>query len=218
MFDRLRGIAHGAGDLLRAEAEIALTQARRAGTWGAVTLASAAVGLIGLVGLVVAGTAALAMLTGWVAALAITSVTLVLAGVGAVAVSRHKLSQATERQAMPQDLIARAAVAKAQIAGNDTMTNTSGPSLTRSAASSGSSNSKPGESFEPKDAAAKFIAKNPGLALGGIAAAAALLGPSKTIKLVGRGMLIVSIATKVTDHLSDSQRTPMGQHAQRRAP
>ena len=200
MLNRFKAIIHGVGELLSAEAEIAVTRARRAGMWGGVVLASTALSLIAALGLLVAGTAAMATRTGWIVALAAVSLMLLIAGVGAVVAGSRKLVVSLERGELPVGMSERSSHARLEICGGEVKSGVralphgSGPT-------SGNDGRTP---FDPMEAVAECIAKSPALTLGGIVAVAALLGPSKSFKLAGRGLLLASIASRISEHFADN--------------
>lgn len=204
MLERLKSIATGAADLFRVEAEIALTRARRTGAWSVVVVAAAGITGLSLAGLVVAAAATLALAVGWIASLAIVSVVLLAAAVAVLVVASDRVRTALDRESLPDAMIERSARARREIAvGNDLARESGAGDHERPSPDRDRPNQA--DPFQPREAVAEFIAKNPGVALGGIAAVAAVLGPSRTIKFASRGMLLAGLAAKVGKHAATSR-------------
>jgi len=207
MLDRLKSIATGTADLLRVEAEIAIDRARRTSAWVVVAAAAIVFTAVGLAGLLVAATAALALAIGWVAALGSVSALVLVISCGITALAVSKMNAATKRDELPASMIERSAHARRKIAGHEPtggeMRASSHPDPQDRSRASHGAHSDP---FQPKEVVAEMIARNPGIALGGIAAVAALLGPSRTIKLASRGMLLAGLAAKVGKHTGTSSQ------------
>ncbi len=205
MFDRLEDMMTGGGEFVRAECTMLLVQLRRSVFWGVVAVFGGLALLLALVSLLIAGAAMLAQQTGWIAALAIVAGVGLLGGAAMVYWALGKLKSATAREAMPVTQRLRAAEAKSQISGQRSEED----SMSNEQQRTNPQHRPPEEANSLTDhwqeRIAEAVTKNPMAAASGAFALLALLGPGRSVKMLGRGMMLASLAASVIKQTTDDQ-------------
>lgn len=195
MFDRLRQIGLGAGELVRAEGRLLLARARRSLLLSGLIALSGLAIIAGLAGLLVALGVLLSTVMHWGLALAIVAAVVLLVGGGALWAASRRVRRDLKREHLPVELQMQAQHAKERIAGT---INPPPPPPEQP---------MPGEP-EPRsvqDRVAAFVASHPAIAAGSAMLTLAAVGPGRTLKLAGRGLLVASLVEKVREQFERQQ-------------
>lgn len=191
-----------------------IAQVRRSVFWGGVALAGGFAAFYAFFGLVVAGAVVLAGEVGWVAALAIASGAVLLLGLLIALFARWRAARSTRTRAMPRETRLRAQHARHLIKGDETVNQHQHrqPHHHEAAPPHAAMHESHNDQHEAsiQDKVAVFAMKNPAAAAGGALAVLALFGPTRTIKLLGRGMMLAGIASSIVKH--QKQRDVHGGH------
>lgn len=206
MLWRLKELLDGGGELIRAEAELAMNRLKRGMLTAVLLLAALAVAMLGL-GVLLAGlTTALAAQTGWVTALCIVGgVLLVLALLGAWP-AFQALRNPFSRDELSRHPLIRAAESRNQMA------DAINPSVSKEEAKSLPPADHRPEAFAPdlegmKNAAVDFVAKHPAAVASGAFLALSIIGPFRAIRLISRGLAVASLATTVIEAMRDTKES-----------
>lgn len=218
MLWRIRELMDGAGDLLRAEIDLAAQRMRQGVAAGILLAAAIGVGLLGLAGVLAGVTIAVADAIGWVGGLLAVGLLLLAVGVVAAWPIVSRLNAATEPAPNPRR---RAAASKRQMSdavdlsvSKDEAKRRSGPPGREGRGGPDRSDqgksgrerpgAEPGEpSDSPVHAAAEFAARHPMAVAGGAILVLSAVGPHRTFRLVSRGMALASLASTVIDAMKD---------------
>lgn len=185
MLRRLAQLALGGGGLVRAEAEIASAGLRRSLMRAALAFFAIYIALIGGLAVIAGGAILLAREAGWPVALAATGALLVVLGVIALMLIRRGLAKAIDPDSKAKEARVKAAQAKQSI---------------RDAANPASAlrdDDTPGEAPDLGDlaaSAAHFISKHPAGVAGAAFAVLSVVGPFRTLRLLGRAAAVASLA------------------------
>ncbi len=205
MFDRIASLAAGSGQLLRVEGQMLLSQARKGLIFGGVAILGGLAVVAALAGLVVAAGIALAQSFGIVWGIAGVSLVVLAFGLAVAAFANRRLAEATRPSSVPTELRLQEEESKRLLAGEQ-------PAGGRERAAMSQPTPRPSEqpSATWQDKVAGFAVENPGVALGGAVAVVALVGPWRTLKLLGRGAMIAGLASSAIKEATEAGRQPRG--------
>ncbi|MCC5824447.1 MAG: hypothetical protein LAT64_14290 [Phycisphaerales bacterium] len=223
MIWRIRKLIDGAGDLLRAEVDLAAIRFRQGVLAGILLAAAISVALIGLGGILAGLTVAVAEAIGWIGALlAVGLLLLVLGGLSAWPII-YQLNAATMPGSNPRK---RAALSKRQM--SDAVDPSMSKKEARQRARAGAAavqGSTPSESNPPPPppppedrsdedrsesfahTAAGFVAKHPMAVAGGTFLVLSIVGPFRVVRMVSKGIALASLTSTVIDAMKDDEKT-----------
>jgi len=205
MIDRISEVTTGLVELARAEGELAMARARASLVQLAVIVMGLTLASISIAAVLVAATWAIGSELGWISALAITGSAGVVLALSVLAIS-SRLPRWIQRSEDKQAALQRANKATLQIEGRSQLDpdqekekESVQPTRDTSANTSGEEDS---ESLQGRLIRAAL--ENPAAVAGGAMTVVALLGPSKTLRLIGRTTMIAGLASSALDKLKES--------------
>lgn len=205
MIDRISEITTGLLELARAEGELALAKARTTILQLAVIAMGLTLATISITAILVAATWAIANELGWIAALAIVGSAGTVIALTIVTLSAM-LSRSNQRSDAAESAMQRANQATLQIEGKSQIDPDperpeqlgADPSdRTQASQSSDAHSSLKGKILEA-------VLEHPAAVAGGALTVVSLLGPSKTIRLIGRTTMLAGLASSALDKLKES--------------
>lgn len=213
MLDRLSRVFAGGGGLLRAESQLAALALKRA-LGAAVAFAIAGVlAAVALLTLGVAGVVILAGEVGWPIAAAIVGGALLALSIIVLVAGRMAMSK--RAPADPERLEREADRCKQEM--RDAVT-PDDPEPDAPGASPGiGGGTVPKSMNELKDAATTFISKHPVETASAAFAVLALVGPFRTLRLLGRGAALAGLVGSIASNLGDSKDAEPHENGRARA-
>lgn len=208
MIDRMSDIVSGVCELARAETELILVRARTALIQVAVVVTGLVIALVSIGSILVALTWTLADQMGLPAALTIVgAVGLVLAALIILVISVLSPRLAANDPESERAEI-RAKAASAQIKGKQEMDieNPERPALGDSTPKKDRSENGPDPSLEERVIGA--VLENPALVAGGALTVVSILGPKRTIRLLGRTTMLVGLVSSALGQMKDEKQEP----------
>lgn len=199
MFNRLSSIVSGSGDLFRAEGELLLARFRSAFLWTSLAFAAVSIASVAFVALFVCGVIILAEEIGWVGAVASAATLLLVVSVTLAAWFWKRAASNPHAEAEPPAEV-RAEIAKNKLKG-PTKVPVQQEHAPKEHPTESNDQEQSGSSWEHRVSA--FVKENPGLVASGAFAAFALVGPSKLLRLAGRGMMVASIVQRMNRMKTD---------------
>ena len=182
-----------------------LSQARKGLMYGGVAILGGLAIVAALGGLVVAAGIALAQSFGLVWGIAGVSLVVLVFGLAVAVFANRRLAEATKPSSVPMELRVQEEESKRLMAGDDRV---GGRENSSHAADSQRPSEQPSATWQDK--VAGFAVENPGVALGGAVAVVALVGPWRTLKLLGRGAMIAGLASSAIKEMTEAGREPRG--------
>lgn len=192
MLERLHKLLAGAGDLFRAEAEVALLSLRRALLASMLVMLGAVLLAVAVLILGVAGTALLAQRIGWAGAGAIVSGVVLIVSVALLTIGRTVLA-GTPKRSLDE---ARDAADRSR----GELQNAVTPGDTEGDPSPGADDTED-ETEGLTEAATRYVLEHPAQVAGATFAVLAIVGPFRTLRLLGRGAAAASLIGTVTSHV-----------------
>lgn len=211
MLWRLKELLDGGGELIRAEAELAMNRLKRGLLAAVLLFAALAVAVLGL-GVLLAGlTTALAAQTGWIIALCLVGSVLFVLALLAAWPALNTLRNPFLRDELSTHPVIRAAESRHQMA------DAVNPHVSKEEAQGLPPPRKGSEGFPQdfdgmKNAAVDFVSKHPAAVAGGAFLFLSLVGPFRTLRMVSRGLAVASLASSVIEAVNgdDKRARPNG--------
>jgi hypothetical protein len=204
MWWRLKELFDGGGELIRAEAELAMNRLKRGLLAAVLLLAALAVAVLGL-GVLLAGvTTALAAQMGWITALCLVGAVLLLLSLLAAWPALQTLRNPFSHDELSTHPVIRAAESRNQMA------DAVNPHVSKEQVQGLPEPERTGENFPPdfegmKNAAMDFVSKHPAAVAGGAFLALSLIGPFRTVRMISRGLAVAGLATTVIEAMRDDK-------------
>jgi len=211
MLWRLKELFDGGGELIRAEAELAMNRLKRGLLAAVLLFAALAVAVLGL-GVLLAGlTTALAAETGWIIALCIVGGVLLVLALLAAWPALHTLRNPFSHDELSTHPLIRAAESRHQMA------DAVNPSVSKEEAkglpqSDGRSEPIPTDFEGMKNTAVDFVTRHPAAVASGVFLALSVVGPFRAIRLLSRGLAVAGLVTTVVESMREDNR-PERQHS-----
>lgn len=205
MIDRISEVTTGLVELARAEGELAIARARASILQLAVVVMGLTLATISIAAVLVAATWAIASELGWISALAIIGSAGVVLALSLIAIS-SRLPRWMQRNEDKRAALQRANKATLQIEGRspldpDQQTEEQ-PVQSESNTETSAASGEQSKSLQSRLLTA--VLENPGAVAGGAMTVVALLGPSRTLRLIGRTTMVAGLASSALDKLKES--------------
>lgn len=205
MIDRISEVTTGLVELARAEGELAMARARASILQLAVVVMGLTLATISITAVLVAATWAIASELGWIAALAIIGSAGVVLALSLIAIS-SRLPRWMQRNEDKRAALQRANKATLQIEGRSPLDpdQQSEEQPVQSASNTEASAASGDQSGSLQSRLLTAVLENPGAVAGGAMTVVALLGPSRTLRLIGRTTMVAGLASSALDKLKES--------------
>ncbi len=202
MWWRLKELIDGGGELIRAEAELALNRLKQGFLAAVLLFAALGVAVLGLAVLLAGLTTALASQTGWIAALCIVGGTLLLLALLGAWPALQTLRKPFSQSETSKHPMIRAAESRSKMA------DAVNPDVSKQEAQGLPQPDKSSDPFPPdidgmKNAAMDFASKHPAAVASGVFLALSVIGPFRTIRMISRGLAVAGLATTVIDAMRE---------------
>ncbi len=214
MIDRMSDIVSGVCELARAETEILLVRARTTLIQVAIIVTGLVIATLSVTALLVALTWTLANEFGLPIALTIVGAIGLTIALGVFLTLSAISKRIADRESERRNAEIRAEAASAQIKGEEDMDTDKPqrPSLNPSDQNQGSKNSKADSPGSLEEKILGAVMENPGLVAGGALTVISVLGPMRTIRLLGRttmlaGLVSSALSQVTSDDQESTQRT-----------
>lgn len=205
MLWRLKELFDGGGELIRAEAELAMNRLKRGLLAAVLLLAALAVAVLGL-GVLLAGlTTALAAETGWIAALCIVGAVLFVLALLAAWPVLQMMRNPYLHDRLSTNPVIRAAESRHQ------MSDAINPSVSKEEATGlpppeRRTESMPTDLEGMKNAAVDFVTRHPAAVASGAFLALSLIGPFRAVRMISRGLAVAGLATTVIESMREDKQ------------
>ncbi len=209
MLWRIKELLDAGGELIRAEAELAMNRLKRGLLTAVLLLAALAVAMLGLGALLAGLTTALAAETGWVTALCIVGGVLLVLALLAAWPALQALRNPFSRDELSRHPLIRAAESRNQMA------DAVNPNVSKVEARGLPQPERRPEASPPdaegmKNAAVDFIARHPAAVASGAFLALSIIGPFRAVRIISRGLAVAGLATTVVEAMRDNKESDPG--------
>jgi hypothetical protein len=210
MIDRISEITTGVLELARAECELALAKARTTLLQLALIVMGLTLATISISAMLVSATWAIADELGWIAALAIVGsagavIALTIITLSAMLVRSTQNSEATESAMQRANKATLQIEGKSQLAADlDRPDELKADHTDNTQSGRTNSDKSPSEHASLKGKLLEAVLEHPAAVAGGALTVVSLLGPSKTLRLIGRTTMLAGLASSALDKLKES--------------